>query len=215
MNSTITIIRDAVRARASQKREARAVLFNATFLVMVPALLIGTTILFRNFKTPIAAHGGCVLLESRAVADRCPSNIPCTRYGGLHCLEVAVASFQKPLNTEVVLALNVGLALLLLQVSLLGTPSMVAKPVFRSLNKPMTLLGVERRLFFFILVVSFSLFHLSSALLPALALFGVLWMFARAATQADPHLLRILLNSSKFVARYDPAHRGKGRGPRD
>lgn len=89
---------------------------------------------------------------------------------------------------------------------------MQSRPVFRSLNKPMTLLGVERRLFFFILVVSFSLFHLSSALLPALALFGVLWVFARAATQADPQLLRILLNSSKFVARYDPALRGGGRG---
>lgn len=82
---------------------------------------------------------------------------------------------------------------------------METRPVFRVLNKPMTLLGVERRLFFFILVVSFVLFHLTEALVPAVVLFGVLWAFARAATQTDPQILRILINSNHFGTRYDPA----------
>ena len=92
---------------------------------------------------------------------------------------------------------------------------MDTRPVFRSLNKPMTLMGVERRMFFAIVMVSFILFHLSEALVPALALFGVLWVFARAFTQADPQLLRVLMNSSRFAARYDPARVEKGRLPRD
>jgi type IV secretory pathway TrbD component len=79
------------------------------------------------------------------------------------------------------------------------------KPVYRSINKLLTILGVERRLFFFILTVSFALFHLSQALLPAVVLFFILWLLARTATQTDPQLLRAILNSSRFAARYDPA----------
>jgi type IV secretory pathway VirB3-like protein len=89
---------------------------------------------------------------------------------------------------------------------------MHTRPVYRSLSKPMTILGVERRLFFFILMVAFLLFHLSETLLPALVLFGILWTLAKAATQADPQMLRILLNSSRFAARYDPALRQNGGG---
>lgn len=87
------------------------------------------------------------------------------------------------------------------------------RPVYRTLNKPMTLLGVERRLFFFLLLACFLLFHLTEALLPALLPFGVLWTCAKAATQYDPQILRIVVNSSRFGVRYDPAlkesrHRG-------
>ena len=39
---------------------------------------------------------------------------------------------------------------------------------------------------------------------PAL-MFAVLFVFGRSATLADPQVLRILLNSSKFRSRYDPA----------
>jgi type IV secretory pathway VirB3-like protein len=78
----------------------------------------------------------------------------------------------------------------------------------------MMLLGVERRLFFFILMVAFLLFHLSGAIVPAFVLFGVLWVFAKAATQHDPQLLRIVINSSRFAVRYDPALWQNGRGRR-
>lgn len=87
---------------------------------------------------------------------------------------------------------------------------METRCVYRTLNKPMTLLGVERKLFFFILVVSFLLFHLTEALAPAVVLFGVLWACARAATQTDPQILRILINSNRFGTRYDPALKEEG-----
>lgn len=78
-------------------------------------------------------------------------------------------------------------------------------PVYRSLNKPLTLLGVERRLFFFLLTVSFLLLRLTGALVPALGLFLMFMLAARWATSFDPQILRVLLNSRRFVARYDPA----------
>ncbi len=77
--------------------------------------------------------------------------------------------------------------------------------MYRSLNKLLTIWGVERKLFFFILTVSFALFQLSNALLPALVLFAVLWLCARAATRMDPQIMRIVLNSGRFGERYDPA----------
>lgn len=82
---------------------------------------------------------------------------------------------------------------------------MTRRPVYRSLNKLLTIWGVERKLFFFILTVAFALFQLSNALLPALVLFVVLWFCARAATRLDPQLMRIVLNSGRFCERYDPA----------
>lgn len=84
---------------------------------------------------------------------------------------------------------------------------METRPVFRALNKPMTLLGVERRLFFFILTIALLLFQLSEALLSAVALFGILMVAARGLTQADPQLMHVLLNSTRFRTRYDPALR--------
>jgi type IV secretory pathway TrbD component len=91
---------------------------------------------------------------------------------------------------------------------------MQIKPVYRSLNKTLTLMGVERKLFFLLLMASFSVFQVLQALAPAVALFGVLWVFARAATQADPGLLTIVRKSRTFVSRYDPALRQKEGGHR-
>lgn len=89
---------------------------------------------------------------------------------------------------------------------------MTKHPVFRALNRPMTILGVERKLFFAIALLSFSLFHLFEALVPALVLLVCSLGVARAITQADPAALRIVMNSNRFAARYDPAkRRGEGR----
>jgi type IV secretory pathway TrbD component len=78
-------------------------------------------------------------------------------------------------------------------------------PVYRSLNRPLTILGAERRLFFLALVMGGATFNFFGSLLTGLAMFGSLYVFARWATVADPQILRILLNSSKFRSRYDPA----------
>ena len=81
---------------------------------------------------------------------------------------------------------------------------MQPNPVFRSLNRPLTILGAERKLFFFVLVMAASLFNLFSSLLGAIGMFFALYLFARWATRTDPQILRFLLNSTKIRTQYDP-----------
>jgi type IV secretory pathway TrbD component len=85
------------------------------------------------------------------------------------------------------------------------TPTM--HPVYRSLNKVLTIMGAERRLFFLAAVIGAAMFNLFGSLMGGLLMFIVLYMLARWATVTDPQILRILLNSSKFRAHYDPAQR--------
>ena len=81
---------------------------------------------------------------------------------------------------------------------------MQTNPLFRSLNRPLTILGAERRLFFFALVMGACVFNLFSSLLGALGMFFALYLFARWATRTDRQILRFLLNSTKIRAQYDP-----------
>lgn len=81
---------------------------------------------------------------------------------------------------------------------------MMTNPVFRSLNRPLTILEVERKLFFFALVMAACVFNLFNSLLGALGMFFALYLFARWATRTDPQILRFLLNSTKTRTQYDP-----------
>jgi type IV secretory pathway TrbD component len=81
---------------------------------------------------------------------------------------------------------------------------MRANPVFRSLNHPLTILGAERKLFFFALIMGASVFNLFSSLAGAVGMFLALYLFARWATRTDPQILRFLLNSAKVRTQYDP-----------
>jgi len=80
-------------------------------------------------------------------------------------------------------------------------------PVYRSMNKLLTIWGAERKLFFLAMVMGGATFNFFGSLLGAIAMFIALFVFARWATLTDPQILRILLNSSKFRLRYDPAKR--------
>jgi len=77
------------------------------------------------------------------------------------------------------------------------------------MNKPLTIWGAERRLFFVALVMGVATFNLFGSLLGGLLMFLSLYFFARWATVTDPQVLRILLNSSKFKVRYDPVRRAE------
>jgi type IV secretory pathway TrbD component len=81
---------------------------------------------------------------------------------------------------------------------------MRTNPLFRSLNRPLTILGAERKLFFFALIMGACVFNLFSSLLGALGMFFALYLFARWATRTDPEILRFLLNSTKIRTQYDP-----------
>jgi type IV secretory pathway TrbD component len=84
-------------------------------------------------------------------------------------------------------------------------------PVYRSMNKPLTIWGAERRLFFLALILGGATFNFFGSLLGGLLMFASLYLFARWATVSDPQMLRILLNSSGFRVRYDPAQRAVQR----
>jgi type IV secretory pathway TrbD component len=78
-------------------------------------------------------------------------------------------------------------------------------PVYKSMNKPLTIWGAERRLFFLAAVLGGATFNFFGSVMGGLLMFGGLFMAARWATTTDPEILRILLNSARFRTQYDPA----------
>jgi len=78
-------------------------------------------------------------------------------------------------------------------------------PVQRSLSRPLTILGAERKLFFFAMCLGAGTFNLLGSLLGGLLMFLLLYFFARWATATDPQILRLLLQAAKLRSQYDPA----------
>jgi type IV secretory pathway TrbD component len=75
----------------------------------------------------------------------------------------------------------------------------------RSLSRPLTILGAERKLFFFAMCLGATTFNLLSSLLGGMLIFLLLYFAARWATQTDPQILRFLLTAAKLRSQYDPA----------
>lgn len=78
------------------------------------------------------------------------------------------------------------------------------RPVYRALHRPLTICGVDRRLFFLALMLGAATFNLFYSFVAGLLMFAALYGFALWSTKRDPEMLRILLGSSKFRRRYDP-----------
>jgi type IV secretory pathway TrbD component len=78
------------------------------------------------------------------------------------------------------------------------------RPVYKALHRPLTVCGVDRRLFFLALLLGAGTFNLFYSFLAGLLMFIGLYGFARWATKRDPEMLRIVLASSKARRRYDP-----------
>ncbi len=76
--------------------------------------------------------------------------------------------------------------------------------VYKVMNRPLTILGAERHLFFVALLSGAGIFNLVHSLAGGVLLFVVGLIAAQRATKYDPEILRILLNSAKFKSRYDP-----------
>ena len=79
------------------------------------------------------------------------------------------------------------------------------RPVYKALHRPLTICGVDRRLFFLALTMGAATFNLFYSFLAGLLVAGSLFVFALWATKRDPEMLRILFASSQFRARYDAA----------
>ena len=85
------------------------------------------------------------------------------------------------------------------------TPNRRTSRVYKSLHKPLTYLGVERTLFFFVSVAAVGAFNLFNSLVAGLLLFAGGFAFGCWVTGGDPALLCILAKSERFKARYDAA----------
>jgi type IV secretory pathway TrbD component len=79
------------------------------------------------------------------------------------------------------------------------------RPVYKALHRPLTICGVDRRLFFLALLLGAATFNLFYSFRGGLLMFAGLYGFALWATRRDPEMLRILLASSKVRRRYDPS----------
>src|SRR6202167_4520072 len=76
---------------------------------------------------------------------------------------------------------------------------------YKSLHKPLTYMGVERTLFYFVCVGAVGAFNLFNSLLAGVAVFIGGFIFGHWVTNSDPAFLRILAKSEKYKSRYDAA----------
>jgi type IV secretory pathway TrbD component len=79
------------------------------------------------------------------------------------------------------------------------------RPVYRSLHRPLTIAGVDRRLFFLALLAGAATFNLFYSFLAGCLLSGLIYVFAWVSSARDPQMLQILLRSGQARARYDAA----------
>jgi len=77
--------------------------------------------------------------------------------------------------------------------------------VFKSLHKPLTYLGVERKLFYLISVSAVGAFNLFNSILAGIAVFVGGFAFGHWVTNSDPAFLRILAKAERYKTRYDAA----------
>ena len=73
-----------------------------------------------------------------------------------------------------------------------------------ALSRPLTILGVERRLFVLAAAMSLALFNATKTLLPAALAFACLYAAGRWLSAADPRALRVLSAARGRPRRYDP-----------
>jgi type IV secretory pathway TrbD component len=81
----------------------------------------------------------------------------------------------------------------------------IVRFVHKALHRPLTICGVDRRLFFLALLLGAATFNLFYSFLAGLLVSLGLYVFSVWATRRDPQMLRIVLSSARFRARYDPA----------
>src|SRR5436305_15075046 len=77
--------------------------------------------------------------------------------------------------------------------------------VFKSLHKPLTYLGVERTLFYFVCVGAVGAFNLFNSILAGIAVFVGVFTFAHWVTNSDPAIVSILAKSERYKLHYDAA----------
>ena len=84
-------------------------------------------------------------------------------------------------------------------------PEPTVHPVHKALHRPLTIGGIDRRVFFLSLLMGAATFNLLYSFLAGVLVFVALYAFGVWSTRRDPQMLTILFSSSRFRRRYDPA----------
>ena len=82
--------------------------------------------------------------------------------------------------------------------------------VYKAMIRPLTIMGIERRLFFLALLLGAATFNLFYSLIGGLSIFAIVYGFARVCATVDVQMLPILLRSFASRARYDSARHALG-----
>lgn len=85
-------------------------------------------------------------------------------------------------------------------------PGLRSNTVYRAINQPLNIAGVERRMFG-IATMGALLVLIAFGMTGAVITFGLLFAGARWATKEDHQLPRILMASRRFRRLYDPGKR--------
>jgi type IV secretory pathway TrbD component len=83
--------------------------------------------------------------------------------------------------------------------------------VYKAMIRPLTLMGIERRLFSLALLLGAATFNLFYSLLAGMLIFAIVYGLARVCASVDPQMLPIVLRSVTGRARYDAARHDVGR----
>src|SRR3989442_14194163 len=84
--------------------------------------------------------------------------------------------------------------------------------VFKSLHKPLTYLGVERTLFYFVCVGAVGAFNLFNSILAGIAVFIGGFFFCHLGKKNDPPFLPILAKSEGYKPPPYPAQKKRAPG---
>jgi type IV secretory pathway TrbD component len=83
----------------------------------------------------------------------------------------------------------------------------VIHSTYRVINKPLTICGADRRLFFLAVTVGAAVWIALETVIGGLVVIGGSVYFARLVTQKDPEMLRLIFNAAKYRSIYDPSKR--------
>lgn len=77
--------------------------------------------------------------------------------------------------------------------------------VHKAIHRPLTLCGLDRRLFFGALMTGVAVFNLSTSLIGGMLATLGLYAAGLAGTRRDPQMLRVIFMAARLRVRYDPA----------
>jgi type IV secretory pathway TrbD component len=78
-------------------------------------------------------------------------------------------------------------------------------PVYRALYLPLTMMGIERSLFWGGLAGSLLAYEVTFRMWVAPLVVAAVWGFGRWSIARDPHMLTLVMRSKQNRSRYDPA----------